>query len=161
MIQTALDVEPDIGLQDTGIQNWPLPPSVAGNLGKERDPQANNLRAGQSNAAKGGGSLIGPAPVSDSSPVIPIDPEIVAHLHASIGKCKACGFPVSGGRNLCLDCEASNVSESAAAASAGAPSFLDHYSDAKAGSWFSRNIYWIGIIIMSLATVALLVLKSR
>lgn len=162
IIQTALEVEPDIGLQDTAIQNWPLPPSAAGNLARNSAAQADNSRAGQSNPAGDVSGLTGSGPVLDSTPVVPIDPEIVAQLHASIGKCTACGFPVSGGRSLCLDCEASNVSEAATTpASVGATSFLDHYSDAKPGSWFSRNIYWIGIVIMSLATVAFLALKSR
>ncbi|HEY1799623.1 MAG TPA: GAF domain-containing protein [Terriglobales bacterium] len=161
IIQTALEVEPDIGLQDTGIQNWPLPPSDAGNLVRNNAAQAEKSRSAQSNPTGGVLSVPGSDPVLDSTPVVAIDPEIVAHLHASIGKCTACGFPVSGGRSLCLDCEASNVSEGARPVSAGAPSFLDHYSDPKPGSWFGRNIYWIGIVIMSLATVALLALKSR
>ena len=162
IIQTALEVEPDIGLQDTAIQNWPLPPSAAGNVVRNTASLADKGRAGQSNLALSTSSLTGSNAVIDSAPVVPIDPEIVAQLHASIGKCAACGFPVSGGRKLCLDCEASNTSETAkAGVSAGAPSFLDHYSDAKPGSWLSRNIYWIGIVIMSLATVAFLALKSR
>ena len=161
IIQTALEVEPDIGLQDTAIQNWPLPPAPAGNAVKNNSALAGNSRVGQSNPAGSDSSLTGSNAGLDSTPVVPIDPEIIAQLHASVGKCSACGFPVSGGRSLCLDCEASNVSEAATPVSTGAPSFLDHYSDAKPGSWFSRNIYWIGIVVMSLATIALLALKSR
>lgn len=159
IIQTALEVEPDIGLQDTAIQNWPLPPSAAGNVVRNTASQGDKARAGQSNPAAATSSLTGSDIVIDSTPVMPIDPEIVAQLHASIGKCTVCGFPVSEGRSLCLDCEASNTSPAAMVADA--PSFLDHYSDAKPGSWLSRNIYWIGIVIMSLATVAFLALKSR
>ena len=159
IIQTALEVEPDIGLQDTGIQNWPLPASPVGDAVRNTATQSDDSHAGQSNPAVRASSLTGSHAPLDSTPVVPIDPIIVAQLHASIGKCTACGFPVSGGRRLCLDCEASNVS--AAVATADAPSFLDHYSDKKPGNWLSRNIYWIGIIVMSLATVALLALKSR
>ncbi|MGH9565073.1 MAG: hypothetical protein ACRD4I_03725, partial [Candidatus Angelobacter sp.] len=143
------------------IQNWPLPPSPDSNLVTNASGQTDNSRAGKSNLAGGIPNVADSDPVSDSTRVVPIDPEIVAHLHASIGKCTACGFPVSGGRSLCLDCEASNVSEASTPASASTASFLDHYSDPKPGNWFSRNIYWIGIVVMALATLALLAFKSR
>jgi putative methionine-R-sulfoxide reductase with GAF domain len=98
----------------------------------------------------------------EMKPVKPVNPEIVAQLHASIGKCASCGFPVSGGRKYCLDCESARSPEEVAApVSTEVPDFLSSYSNQKERNWFSRNIYWIGMVVVSLATVAFLVLRSR
>lgn len=44
--------------------------------------------------------------------VAPILPEGVA-LHFKIGKCASCGFPVSEGRTICIDCEKKAAKEAA------------------------------------------------
>ena len=78
----------------------------------------------------------------------------------SIGKCRACGFPVSEGRKLCVDCEAARNSGELADTieTSEAPEFLAHYADpANSPNWFKANIYWIGFVLVSLATVAALV----
>jgi putative methionine-R-sulfoxide reductase with GAF domain len=143
MIQTALDVEPDTGshLQEiehpeNKVESAMAPTEI---IDQVLDVAVINQK--------------------DSEPVIPVDPETVARLHASIGKCAACGFPVSGGRKYCLDCETMRASDDNPAVREDAPDFLAHYSDKKEKNWFSRNIYWIGIVAMSLGTAALLLLR--
>jgi GAF domain-containing protein len=82
-----------------------------------------------------------------------------ASAPTSIGKCRACGFPVSEGRKLCVDCEdARNSGELAdTIETSEAPEFLAHYADpANSPNWFKANIYWIGVVLVSLATVAAL-----
>ena len=76
---------------------------------------------------------LGPAPAPSVAPVPPADPQ---PLHeptgetpllerGTIGSCKACGFPVSGRRRLCVDCEAVQPGESASAEEEPeAPAFL-------------------------------------
>jgi putative methionine-R-sulfoxide reductase with GAF domain len=97
----------------------------------------------------------------DLKPVKPVDPGIIAQLHASIGKCASCGFPVSEGRKYCVECESSQPTEETTSVSAEAPDFLSSYSNQKQKNWFSRNIYWIGMVLVSLATAAFLVLRSK
>ena len=133
MIQTALEVEPDT--KPFRTENSPSHPMT------NREKSVSDSQ--------------------DSRPVIPINPQIVAQLHATIGKCASCGFPVSEGRKYCLDCESSPRSDETSAVSNEAPDFLASYSNQKQKNWFSRNIYWIGIVAMSLGTVALLLLKSK
>jgi hypothetical protein len=82
---------------------------------------------------------------------------------SKIRKCEACGFPVSEGRTLCLDCEktkAPTVTAPETIASE-APAFLSHYADGdtqaeRAGGrgWILAHKYILG----ALALVALVVL---
>lgn len=82
----------------------------------------------------------------------------------NIRKCEACGFPVSEGRILCLDCEAAGRSddESASRSSGQTPEFLSQLATAgtQAG-WFRSNIYLIGIVLVMAATAAVLLLRFR
>jgi putative methionine-R-sulfoxide reductase with GAF domain len=67
----------------------------------------------------------------------------------SIHMCEACGFPVSQGRKLCLDCEAKGVA-------AGGPDFLSQLSTPRE-SWFRSHLYLVGTVLVAAATVALLI----
>ncbi len=80
-----------------------------------------------------------------------------------IGKCEACGFPVSEGRTLCLDCEAARLSgESPAPLSGGQPpAFLAKFETRKEQGWLGSHIYTIGTVLMVILTVVLLVLRLR
>jgi putative methionine-R-sulfoxide reductase with GAF domain len=80
-----------------------------------------------------------------------------------IGKCEACGFPVSGGRTLCLDCEAARLSgeSSAPLASGQAPAFLTKFENRKEQGWLGSHIYTIGTVLIVILTVVLLVLRLR
>jgi hypothetical protein len=67
----------------------------------------------------------------------------------NIRSCEACGFPVSEGRTLCLDCES-------ARAVPPAPEFLSQFASANQG-WFRSHLYLVGTLLVAAATVALLV----
>jgi putative methionine-R-sulfoxide reductase with GAF domain len=67
----------------------------------------------------------------------------------NIRGCEACGFPVSQGRKLCLDCEAKGIA-------GGAPEFLSQFS-APGQGWLRSHLYLVGALLVAAATVALLV----
>jgi len=78
-----------------------------------------------------------------------------------IGQCIACGFPVSGGRALCVDCEASrpgNMSLAPDPSSARAPaSFSGLLSPAAPEEgWLKSHQYLIGTVLITAATLAIL-----
>lgn len=80
-----------------------------------------------------------------------------------IGKCGACGFPVSEGRTLCLDCEAARLSGESPAplASSQAPAFLAKFENRKEKGWLGTHIYTIGTVLIVVLTVVLLVIRLR
>jgi putative methionine-R-sulfoxide reductase with GAF domain len=80
-----------------------------------------------------------------------------------IGKCEACGFPVSEGRTLCLDCEGARLSGESPAplASSQAPAFLSKFETRKEQGWLGSHIYTIGTVLIVALTVVLLVLRLR
>jgi putative methionine-R-sulfoxide reductase with GAF domain len=96
------------------------------------------------------------APKLDARPVRP--PEL-----DKIRKCEACGFPVSEGRTLCLDCEAARLSGESPAplASNQAPAFLAKFETRKEQGWLGSHIYTIGTVLIVILTVVLLVLRLR
>jgi GAF domain len=79
-----------------------------------------------------------------------------------IGTCTACGFPVSGGRKLCLDCEAAagKSQPSVESSSSDAPAFLAGLEAEKSGLkyWIVSHRYLLGTIAMAAATVLVLLL---
>jgi putative methionine-R-sulfoxide reductase with GAF domain len=82
---------------------------------------------------------------------------------AKIRKCEACGFPVSEGRTLCVDCEqARHAAKDTAVIAAAGPDFLTPPSaPANDWSWFDRHMYTLGTILMALLTILALWLKFR
>ena len=85
------------------------------------------------------------APAEESPVVLSQEP---APLQSKVNKCQACGFPVSGGRVLCLDCEANQSTESSGA------EFLSQFQTEE--SWISSHKYLIGIVVMVIATIIVL-----
>jgi len=79
---------------------------------------------------------------------------------ASIRKCAACGFPVSGGRTLCLDCEAANTPAETAGYPSGsraAPVFLSEYTAAEGSDgWLRSHMYLVGALLFAAMVVAAL-----
>jgi putative methionine-R-sulfoxide reductase with GAF domain len=77
---------------------------------------------------------------------------------ANIGRCQACGFPVSGSRTFCLDCEGARQSREQASPGSGpaAPAFLAQLGEAKDKSWLREHMYTIGIGLMVVLTAVLL-----
>jgi GAF domain-containing protein len=70
----------------------------------------------------------------------------------SFRTCAGCGFPVSEGRKLCLDCEAAEDQNSA---STRPPAWVE---TKKPKSWLRANIYTIGTVLIVGVTVAVLLL---
>jgi len=81
-------------------------------------------------------------------------PSVSAEL-AEIGFCEACGFPVSQGRTLCVECEQAGRSTE------GKPSISHLRAMASEESWFQAHSYTIGTLVIAALTIALLVLKLR
>jgi putative methionine-R-sulfoxide reductase with GAF domain len=80
-----------------------------------------------------------------------------------IRKCEACGFPVSEGRTLCLDCESARLSgdRPAPLASNQVPAFLSEFGTPKKKGGLGSYIYTIGTVLIVVLTVVLLVLRLR
>lgn len=81
-----------------------------------------------------------------------------------IRQCEACGFPVSEGRTLCLDCEAARSSSGGRATLVGgdAPAFLTQFGgQGRKQNWLQSHFYTIGTILMVLLTLVVLALRMR
>ena len=78
----------------------------------------------------------------------------------NIGQCEACGFPVSEGRTVCLDCEADRASGSKLEVSPAideTPAFLSQLAaEAQRKSWVRSHLYLTAALLMGAATVATL-----
>jgi putative methionine-R-sulfoxide reductase with GAF domain len=107
----------------------------------------------------------GPAAAPSDMPVLkPDQPEPVRSKELDkIRHCEACGFPVSEGRTLCLDCEAARISGDNPAPLGGgqAPDFLSKLGARKEQGWFGSHIYTIGTVLIVVLTVLLLLLRLR
>lgn len=73
--------------------------------------------------------------------------------YGNVRTCAACGFPVSQGRKLCLDCEATNPD---ADPISDAPEFFGQLSDPET-SWVRSHMYLIATVLLMAATIAVLV----
>src|SRR5208337_2598103 len=81
---------------------------------------------------------------------------------AGTKQCEVCGFPVSPERTLCLDCEAAREKGPGESAPAEAADFLSPSGALiREESWFERNLYTIGTIVVAALTVLALWLKFR
>jgi len=91
------------------------------------------------------------------------DPLVV--MSAAIAKlreCQACGFPVSEGRTLCLDCEAAGQAPAPAATNSETPAFLSELAATRGKqNWLQSHIYTIGTVAVAALTLALLWLRLR
>jgi hypothetical protein len=103
-----------------------------------------------------------PKPSDTNAPKLDATPVRAPELD-KIRKCEACGFPVSEGRTLCLDCEAARLSGESPAplASSQAPAFLAKFETRKEQGWLGSHIYTIGTVLIVILTVVLLVLRLR
>jgi len=116
---------------------------------------------------KGASADVASSPASeprDKTALKPDRPEPVQGPELDkIRKCEACGFPVSEGRTLCLDCEtARNSGDSPAPlASSQVPAFLSQFGTPRKQGWLGSHIYTIGTVLIAVLTVVLLVLRLR
>lgn len=101
---------------------------------------------------------------SETAVLKPEQPEPVRSKEIDkIRHCEACGFPVSEGRMLCLDCEAARISGDNPLPLAGgpAPAFLSQFGARKEQGWFGSHLYTIGTVLMVVLTLVLLLLRLR
>jgi hypothetical protein len=77
---------------------------------------------------------------------------------AQVIACESCGFPISEGRKLCLDCEEARTAEEGTAT---APAFLAQLANEGKRGWLQSHFYTIGTFLMVLLTVVVLMLKLR
>lgn len=70
-------------------------------------------------------------------------------------RCQVCGFPISEGRTICLDCE-----EAGKMGNASAASFLSQLGSGNE-SWLESHMYTLATLFMVVLTVVLLALKLR
>jgi GAF domain-containing protein len=86
------------------------------------------------------------------------EPEVIVEVVPglpNVGKCEACGFPISEGRGLCVACEAAQFEDGKVSSSVG-PAFLSQYGDAEEG-WWRGHQYLIGMVLVTVITVVVLV----
>ena len=84
---------------------------------------------------------------------------------SQVGKCSACGFPVSEGRTLCLDCEkkekttpAAQPAQASATEDVAAPLFTMGKEEGVQDSWIARNRVLIGVVAVVVVLVIVLFL---
>jgi len=82
---------------------------------------------------------------------------VVSFQAGKIGKCSSCGFPVSEGRDLCLDCESAKREASSAG---GTGDFLAGFEHADQG-WFASNKYVIVALILAAVLLISVALRFR
>jgi putative methionine-R-sulfoxide reductase with GAF domain len=104
------------------------------------------------------------------SPALVETPELAANAHenqaetghtgsittiafGNLRRCETCGFPVSEGRRLCLDCEA--ATPDATASVDGDPELLGELAESNT-SWVRSHMYLIATAVVALATIVLL-----
>lgn len=97
-----------------------------------------------------------PPPRAEERP----QPAVLLGEPSSIQKCAACGFPVSQGRTLCLDCEAANAPVEKVAKTSpspgGPPGFLSDYTSVENHRGWLTGRYWIGaLLLLGMAVAAL------
>jgi hypothetical protein len=105
---------------------------------------------------------------SSEKPTIPVEggpgteaqavPSPVAKQVDQVNRCEACGFPVSEGRTLCVDCENARAAEDNTET---APAFLTQLVREQEQSWLESHFYTIGTVLMVALTVVALMLKLR
>ena len=77
-------------------------------------------------------------------------PPITTIAFGNLRRCETCGFPVSEGRRLCLDCEAASPE-----AVASVPEVFGELTESN-DSWVRSHVYLIATAVVALATIVLL-----
>ncbi len=103
--------------------------------------------------------LIAASPVSVDAPALAssapdeptvTEPPITTIAFGNLRRCETCGFPVSEGRRLCLDCEAASPE-----AVASVPEMFGELAESNP-SWVRSHVYLIATAVVALATIVLL-----
>ncbi len=118
------------------------------------EPEEKNAAPSPADAAKVDAANV--SQIIQSAPT-PVPSEVLA----KIKPCEVCGFPVSEGRTLCVDCEQVRRSDSNSLP-APVADFLGALAPTqRKESWFDRHMYTLGTIIMVALTALALWLKFR
>lgn len=105
-----------------------------------------------------------------SPPPAPSEPALAGAL-GQLGKCEVCGFPVSPGRAVCVDCEAArslgeqaapSVPKTEAIPAAEVPAFLSQYAAMQSGrgDGLGAHKYFIATLILA-ALVSLILILAQ
>jgi hypothetical protein len=99
--------------------------------------------------------ILAPGPVRVQKPV---------QRSNSVHSCVSCGFPVSPGRTLCLDCESAQENQFVSSPVAGTPGFLSGLGgepEAEPGvlAWIRTHKYLLGTIAVVGSTLAILIFR--
>lgn len=78
------------------------------------------------------------------------EPPITTIAFGNLRRCETCGFPVSEGRRLCLDCEAASPD-----AVANVPEIFGEMTESDP-NWVRSHVYLIATAVVALATIVLL-----
>jgi hypothetical protein len=160
--------------ESPGAEPGAKPPATGAE--KTSVPAAEPVAAGRAIHAKAAASTIpatgpaqtapqpnAPGPVLHFTTPAPLPPDSAPSLgtrsERSVHTCSACGFPVSEGRKLCLDCEAKLPANHFGNPS-GTPAFLNGLAEESKQKglkhWIGKNRYLIGTVLFAAATIILL-----
>jgi hypothetical protein len=105
-------------------------------------------------SATGAGAKVEPTGFIAGLPGTPERPSEKTMDVDRIKTCKRCGFPVSEGRRLCLDCEEKGIPASDTVVLATGSTYSTGVTP-----WLARNRYVIGMVLISAATIAFALLR--
>jgi putative methionine-R-sulfoxide reductase with GAF domain len=97
-----------------------------------------------------------PEPAADADQGETSSP-ITTIAFGNLRRCETCGFPVSEGRRLCLDCEA--ATPDAVASASDSPEFFGELAESNP-NWVRTHLYLIATAVVAVATIVLLVWRS-
>jgi len=98
-------------------------------------------------------SAVVPEAISDS--LLAIVPEAMRRVQ----KCATCGFPISDGRTLCIDCE-NKSHQSPESAGGASPQFVPAFLDSAAAtkeSWLANHVNVLAVAVLILSIVVAVV----
>jgi len=160
MIQTAVEhaeaaQRADSGFADAAGSTVAAPPEVLPPPPLSVKPPAEMPLEKKSPEGKTDRDPAPPSPLAN--PALKVQPPVAgtqtdtpSPATPPVNKCSACGFPVSEGRTLCLDCEAKQP--------AGPKLFSDGLMETES-SWLGSHLYLLATLIIALLTVAVIVLR--
>jgi putative methionine-R-sulfoxide reductase with GAF domain len=101
-----------------------------------------------------------PIDATEGSAAEQSEPPLLLRERGNIGQCQTCGFPVSEGRVLCLDCEKSLPPDKrpiAVPVVSEVPEFRSQLALPEEESWLQSHMYMIGtLLVVAIAIVVLL-----
>jgi len=154
MVQTAIQraqavelTEQELRLKSPGETDHP---SVAVNAGPGA-PAGEDVKAPQLREIEAQPSTTAALPTANTESLSAEDDSpIVVTERGNIGKCSSCGFPVSQGRELCVDCEKARGTDAPVEISSG---FLAEVGQTSDAGWLGSHKYEL----IALAVIVLLV----